>query len=222
MNWWKQTLTLLHVELSRERRRPELLATVALSTLGVALVFVFGGLVRLPQASSSMIWTTLTLAAVTAAGRLHRRKGEPGRIRLLLSGPVGGVPLFLSKAGIVFIFLLASGFLSTFLAWLFFHLPFTWGLWRHFVGMGLGALGLSFVSALMGSLMSKTSPDMLLAGLLMPLVFPLVIAGTKISGEMCNRGGSGDSFSVWLPFLLGFDVLFGVASLWLYETLLKK
>lgn len=220
----RQTLLLLHAELLRERRRPELSATVGLLTLGVALVFVFAGLRGERGAAAPMIWTSLTLAAVAVAGRLHGRTGDRGRLRLFLSGPVGGAPLYLSKVGMVLLVLFGSGILSTAWAFLFFGFPVGAGALTHLAGVLFGSLGLSLVSSLVGALMDETSPDLLLAVLLMPLVFPVVIAGSKISASLCSLSAASvpESLRLWLPFLIGFDVLFGVVCLWIYEPLTRR
>lgn len=220
----RQAWLLLSAELLRERRRPELSSTVALLTLGVALVFVFAGLRGETTAAAPMVWTSLTLASVAVASRLHGRPGDRGRLRLFLSGPVGGAPVYLSKVGMVLLVLLGSGALSTVWAFLFFGFPLGAGVFAHLAGLFLGSLGLSLISSLVGALMDESSPDLLLAVLVMPLIFPVVIAGSKISESLCSHSADAvpDSLRLWLPFLIGFDVLFGVVCLWIYDPLTRR
>lgn len=222
--WWKQTLVLIRSEISSEIRRPEMSITAGLLTLGAVLIFAFSGVEKSPQVASAMIWTVVILVSVASTQKLYHREGEPGRIRLFLSGAESPIPIYLSKLFTVFVIISVSGTLSTVCARFFFGFPLENSPAGHFVGLIFGSLGLGSLAALLGALVEKKSPDMLLAVLLMPLGFPIIVAGSKISAGLYENSGtvSEDMLAVWLPLLIFVDVVFIIAALWLYDPLLRK
>ncbi len=222
--WWKQTIGLIGAEISSEIRRAEMSITAGLLTLGAVLIFALGGVERNPEVASAMIWTVVILVSVASTQRLYHREGEPGRIRLFLSGAESPVPLYLSKMFAVFAVITGSGVLSTICARLFFGFPLQNSPAAHFSGLIFASLGLSALAALLGALTEKKSPDMFLAVLLMPLGFPIIIAGSKISAGLYENNGviPDNTWTVWLPLLVFVDIVFILAGLWLYEPLLRK
>jgi ABC-type transport system involved in cytochrome c biogenesis permease component len=100
---------------------------------------------------------------------------------------------------------------------LFDHLALVVGLF------GLGTLGYASVGALFALMLGRSrSRDVLLAVILYPIIVPVMIAGSKGTSALLEDTPALADAVFWLRFLVAFDAIFLVLSLWAFEPLLVE
>lgn len=218
----QQFTALLVKELRIERRNPELLFTMALLSAAVVLTFTFASRSPSPRLAAPSLWIALTLCTVLATNRLYQREHETGTLDALLSGPVSPTALYLAKTSALFLYLLVVAALTSVLcAWLF---DADFGRKPALLSAVVlaGSAGLSVVGSLLAALGGRRSGDLVLALTLMPLTIPVIIAAAKATEALVRPSFDDTPAFFWLLFLLSFDLLFGVLSLWCFEPLMRR
>lgn len=217
-----QFAALLAKELRIERRKPELMFTMALLSAAVVLTFTFASRAPSSALAASSLWIALTLSTVLATNRLYQREHETGTLDALLSGPVAPTAIYLAKTAALFLYLLVVAALTAVLCAILFEAGF--GVRPFHLGAVVlaGNAGLATVGSLLAALGSRRSGDLVLALALMPLTIPVIIAAAKATEALILPPHAFSTAVVWLEFLLAFDILFGLLSLWCFGPLLRR
>lgn len=181
------------------------------------LLFAFGFPIDRASLGSSaltFIWLTTLFGGILRMNRTFEAENEGGVLDGIRMTPNVALPFFIAKLFINFIFILIIEIISTFFVLLFFNPTDFLSQLKLFVyPLGLGALGLAVIgTTFSGILVSHKRKELILPVISYPLMIPLIIAVLK--------GGEGDL--VWLKLLGGFDALYLIASLMVYETLLES
>jgi heme exporter protein B len=139
---------------------------------------------------------------------------------MLLSPASAGV-IFLAKACGHFLFTALMEVLTVVLIVVFFDLTVVDP--AGFVGsLALGTAAMSLVGTLFSAmLMNARMKEVLLPLVTFPILVPVVIAGVKVTALSIGAPLAEDAAG-WLRFLLGFDMIFGVTTLLLFERMIRS
>jgi heme exporter protein B len=208
---WRDAFLVAGKDLRIELRSRVVLNQVAPFALVVLVLFAFAlGPARPPmvQAAAGLFWVALLFASVLAVQRSFGLEAHDGtRDGLRLSGldPAG---IFLGKAAAVAAQLIVLEVLLTAGVVLFY------GAHIHSYGSVIaacvaGTAGLAAVGTLYGALSAGVRVrETLLPFLLLPVVAPVLLAGTRAWQAALGTGPGGDSADPWLRLMFVFAVVY--------------
>lgn len=227
-------------DLRIEVRSKEILYTMGFFAALLVVVFAFtfpsgstGGQKLVAAAAPGMLWVTIAFAGMVGLGRAFDRERENDTMRALLLAPIPRLAVFLGKAASIAALTLVVAMVAVPLLRLFLGAD----LFRHplpmVVSIVLGAVGFSLVGTVFAaSLLKVRSRDVLLPVILFPLLIPLFVAGTHVTAALLwlpdsVAGGIAGAAPIgkpdlawgWIRFLVVYDAVFLVVSLWTYESL---
>jgi len=163
--------------------------------------------------AAAYLWLSFFFAAVLGLARSFAQEAELGAWRGLLLTPIPRETLYLGKvaSGALFVLAMEVVILPVFLvlyqpvspeaspAWLTAGLALT---------AVLATVGLAAVGVLFTVLASGTGArEALLAGLVLPVVSPVLLAAVRVTAEVC-AGSSWAGLWRWWALLAGFDLIF--------------
>jgi heme exporter protein B len=211
-------------DLRVELRSRELLYTVTFFAALVVVVFTFtfprveGKVVA--EVAPGMLWVAVAFAGTIGLGRAFDREREGDTMRALLLSPAPRVAVFLGKAIAVALLMLAvaavvAPLLALFLGASMFDEPLPL-----LLSVLLGALGFSVAgSVFAAALLRVRARDVLLPVILYPILIPLFVAATRVTGDLLATPVDLEDAWYWIAFLGMFDAAFLVVSLWVFESL---
>ena len=215
---------IIRKDLAIEWRTKESVPAMALFTVTVYVLFHFG-LDRDSldgELASGVLWVTLLLAAVIGVSRLFAAEREQGGIDGLLLAPVDRTALFLAKAFVLFLYLVALELVAVPAFVLLLLAPGAAGGLPELAIVLLAAnVGLAAVGALVSALASETNArELIVPLLLLPMLVPLLIAAASATEPLLRQSASSEELGRWLGFLAGYDALFVLLSLAVFDYLL--
>ncbi len=219
----RQYLAILGKDLLVEFRTREILLTMALFSMLLVIIFAFAFLSDPTKAKDygpGIIWVTVLFSATIGQNRLFDRERENGCLWGLLLSSVDAGTIFLAKATAQFIFTLLMELPTILLIILFFDLPLVQPM-EFIASLLLGTVALSLVGTLFSAmLMNARMKEVLLPLVTYPLLVPVVIAGVKVTSVAVGAPVNEDAW-MWLKFLLGFDMIFAVATWFLFGRMIR-
>lgn len=220
---WRQFVAIVRKDLVVEFRTREILLTMALFSMLLVIVFAFAFLsdpTRARDYGPGIIWVTMLFASTIGQNRLFDRERENGCLWSLLLSPTGAGTIFLAKATTQLVFTLLMELPTLLLILVFFDLPVVRP--GAFAGaLVLGTVALSLVGTLFSAmLMNARMKEVLLPLVTYPLLVPVVIAGVKVTSVAVGAPVAEDP-GTWLRFLLGFDMIFAVATWFLFGRMIR-
>lgn len=219
----RQYLAILGKDLLVEFRTREILLTMALFSMLLVIIFAFAFLSDPTKAKDygpGIIWVTVLFSATIGQNRLFDRERENGCLWGLLLSPIDAGTIFLAKATAQFIFTVLMELPTILLIILFFDLPLVQPM-EFIASLLLGTVALSLVGTLFSAmLMNARMKEVLLPLVTYPLLVPVVIAGVKVTSVAVGAPVNEDAW-MWLKFLLGFDMIFAVATWFLFGRMIR-
>jgi heme exporter protein B len=212
-------------DLRMELRTKESVPAMLLFSVSTFVLFHFG-LDRETVAgdlASGVLWVTLLFAAVLGINRLFVAEREQGGFEGFLLAPVDRTAMFFAKAIVLFTFLVAVELAAVpaFVVLLLGPGPgqalpeLIWVLL-------LADVGIAVVGTLVGALAVQTrARDLIVPLLALPLMVPLVIAGTQATTPLLLQGGAEALPERWLAVLALYDAVFGLLAYALFDFLLE-
>ncbi len=225
----KDALFIAGKDLRVEWRSKEILLTMGYFGFLVVLIFSFAFFRDQKTVSSvaaGIMWVAVAFSGTLGLGRAFEREREGDCIRALLLSPVARPAIYLGKAMGLFLFMLVVEVVVVPSVIFFFNVPegATFGMgrtWRLAICILLGTLGYSIVGTLLAAMLLRAhAKDVLLAIVFYPIILPVLVIGVKATTALFEPEMALDQFGVFLKVLLVFDVVFLVASLWMFEALL--
>ena len=214
----------LRKDLRIEWRTKEAVPAMALFTVTVYVLFHFG-LDRDSldgELASGVLWVTLLLAAVIGVTRLFAAEREQGGLDAFLLAPVDRTALFVAKATALFVYLVALELVAVpaFAVLLlgpsiFDPLP------ELALVLLLADVGLASLGALVSALAAETrARELIVPLLLLPLVVPLLIGAASATEPLFRAAGEPEDLGRYLLLLGGYDLVFLLISLAVFDFLL--
>lgn len=215
---------ILRKDLAIEWRTKESVPAMALFTVTVYVLFHFG-LDRDSldgELASGVLWVTLLLAGVIGVSRLFAAEREQGGIDGLLLAPVDRTALFVAKATVLFLYLVALELVAVPAFILLLLGPDPTSALPELVLVLLAAnVGLAAVGALVSALASETNArELIVPLLLLPMLVPLLIAAASATEPLLRQSPASEDLGRWLAFLAGYDALFVLVALAVFDYLL--
>ncbi|OGH03225.1 MAG: hypothetical protein A2600_08290 [Candidatus Lambdaproteobacteria bacterium RIFOXYD1_FULL_56_27] len=217
-------LAILRKDLTLELRKAENFIAMMFFAVIILLIFSFA----LPPDNDNhknlapgVFWVTFLLSGILGLSKSFALEKDLGCMEALLLAPISRGAIFLGKMlGTLVFLLLMLALLIPLFSLLFYPeaLPYFFEV-----------LGLSMVTALgfssLGTLLSGLTTDVrfkeiLLPILLFPLLIPLLLASVEIlAGIFAGRGFQGELD--WLKLLVGFDLIFLIASYLTFDFVME-
>jgi heme exporter protein CcmB len=220
----RQYLAMVRKDLQVEFRTRDILFTTALFALLMIVIFAFAFLTdptRTRDYGPGIIWVTVLFSSTVGQNRLFERERENGCLWAMLLSPADPGVVFLAKATAQFLFTTLMELPTLVLILVFFDLNVTMP--GPFVAaILLGTVALSLVGTLFSAmLMNARMKEVLLPLVTYPLLVPVVIAGVKVTAVSVGAPVLEEP-GMWLQFLLGFDMIFGVATWFLFGRMIRE
>ncbi|HEY4242483.1 MAG TPA: heme exporter protein CcmB [Kofleriaceae bacterium] len=220
---WRHALAVAAKDLRIELRSREIVYTMGF--FGALLVVVFSFAFPRDEEAvrktvAGMLWVAMAFAGTIGLSRAFDRERENDTMRALLLAPVPRVAVFLGKASIICLLVLAVALVVAPLLALFLSAPVFAVPGPFVLVVVLGALGIAVVGSVFAATLLKVrSRDVLLPVILYPLLIPLFVAGTKCTAALVATIPNLDAAWYWIEFLGMYDAVFLVLSLWIFESL---
>ncbi len=216
---------LLRKDLLLELRTKESVPAMALFSVTTLVIFHFG----LDRASlagdlaAGVLWVTLLLAAMLGVNRLFVSEREQGGFDGFLLAPVDRSALLVAKAAALFAYLVAVEVVAVPAFAVLLLGPSPWPALPVLTGLLLlGDIGVAVIGTLVSALAIQTRARDLIAPLLaLPLLVPVVIAGTRGTTPLLLESGSAAVALKW-PLILGlYDLIFALIAYAVFDFLLE-
>ncbi len=228
---FRQIAALIRKDLGLQFRAKETLALIFVFSILVVLIFAFGFGPQFPESekelgklAASVLWGAFVFAGIITLNRsftLERTHGALHGIRLT-GVDAGNVYLSKVVSNVIILFLLEI--VITPIALQFFGLFDDVSLRTLLKLLGvlsIGTIGFSAVGVLLAGMSTSTSGgESLLSVILLPLVIPIIMAGTKCSVSLLGTGGIEDVS--WLTMLVASSVVFLVSAYLLADAVIEE
>jgi heme exporter protein B len=222
---WTTVGALLRKELLVELRTLESVPGMSLFALSTFVVFHFA----LNRASvegdlaAGILWVTLLFAAILGVNRLFVADAEEGGFDGFLLAPVERSAMFLAKALTLLCYLLVLELVAV---PAFALLLLGSSLWPALAwlaaALALGDVGVAVIGTLIAALAVRTRARDLLGPLLaLPLLVPIVIAGSRASSPLLVVVHQTTPAIRWLLTLGLYDLVFGLIAYAVFDFLLE-
>ena len=220
-SFWAITSATLAKDLRLEWRSKDAINSMLFFALLVVVIFSFS---FDPTAEESrhiaggLIWVAFLFAAVVALNQTWAREMRNAVLDAYRVSPAPANPLFLAKAFGNFIFVSIIQALMTPLFTVFYNLRPLGPAWQLIPVAILGSCALVVNGTFFAAMSLHTrSREIMLPILLFPFSIPALVAMVQATNTILTGQ---DSAKFWIVLLLTYDVVFTVACLLLFETVL--
>jgi heme exporter protein B len=216
---------LIRKDLRLELRAPESVPAMVLFSLSTFVLFHFA--LDRPSVdgdlAAGVLWVTLLFAAVLGINRLFVAEREEGGFDGFLLAPVDRTAMFVAKATVLFMFLVALEIAAIAAFSILLLGPSPWPALPGLAAvLALADAGLAVVGTLVAALAVQTrARDLLVPLLALPLSVPLVIAGARATSPLLDAAGAGALEGRWLLTLGLYDLVFGLLAYAIFDFLLE-
>ena len=174
--------------------------------------------------AAGVLWVTLLLAAVLGMNRLFVAEREQGGFDGFLMAPVDRTALFVSKAIVLFSFLLAVELVAVPAFVVLLLAPGAGQALPELLAvLALADLGIAVVGTLVGALGVQTrARDLIIPLIALPLLVPVVISSAQATSPLFAEGGAEALPGRWLAVLALYDAVFGLLAYAVFDFLLEE
>jgi heme exporter protein B len=216
---------ILRKELRVELRTLEAVPGMALFSVTTFVLFHFG----LDRSSidgdlaSGVLWVTLLFASMLGVNRLFVADEEQGGFDAFLLAPVDRTALLVAKAIALLVFLIVVELVAVAAFALLLLGPPLWqALPSLLAPLALADLGVAVIGTLVGAIAVRTRARDLIGPLLaLPLLIPVILAGSKLTTPLLLAAGAGAMPGRWLAVLGLYDLVFGLIAFAVFDFLLE-
>ena len=248
MSFWKAALAVLKKDLRSEFRTKEVFSSSVVFALLVIVTFsiAFEPTSRQAQElSGGLLWIAIAFPAMLALSRTFARQVPNDALLGLQMAPISPAAVYTGKllGNLIFLGLLEVILLPLFAV---FYNVRLWGAgvalrWtldppgieplEITLGVGpalvlilvLGTWGLAAVGTTFAAITTSIRlREIMLPVLLFPIEIPLLLSLMEATTAVLRGGDSIVNPSIWLRLCFGFDVIFTILSLYLFEYILKE
>jgi heme exporter protein B len=173
--------------------------------------------------AAGVLWVTLLFASVLGINRLFVTEREQGGFDAFLLAPVDRTAMLVAKALLLFGYLSAVELVavSVYSVLLLGPSPFQ-ALPGLPLVLALANAGIAVVGTLVGALAVQTrARDLIVPLMALPLLLPIVIAGSEATAPLLMEGGAQALPGRWLGILGLYDVIFALIAFAVFDFLLE-
>lgn len=217
-----QITVLVRKDILLEARTREAFIPMAVFGLLVLVLFSFSfDLAResTGQVVSGILWTAILFAGMLGVGRGFALERDRGALDALLLTPIAAGTLYLARLVATLLLMLSLECVLLPAGTVLFNVPLMQP--RLLGALALGTFGFSVVATLFAALAaSSRARDVLLPLLMLPVLLPLIIAVVQATSEAIAGPGL-FAGPPWLRLAAGFDVLFLIVSLSIFDFVIR-
>lgn len=224
MSYTRHVLTHLTKDLRLEWRNREVINGMLFFTLLVAVVFslafdpaAFPTIAR--QISGGLLWVGLLFASITALNQSWARELHNSVLEGQRMAPAPASALFVGKAvaNLVFVSVIEVVLAPVFAV--FYNLHPLGNAWLLLLILPLGTWGLTVNGTFFAALSLRTrNRELLLPLVLCPIAMPALLAMVQATTNVLTGEYPP---SLWIKVLVGYDIVFTIACVLLFETVLN-
>ena len=176
------------------------------------------------ELAAGVLWVTLLFAAVLGMSRLFVAEREQGGFDGFLLAPVDRTSLFVAKAAVLFLFLVAVELAAVPAFAILLLGPSPWPAAEELgLVLLLADLGIAVIGTLVGALGIQTRARELIVPILaLPLMIPLAIAAARATSPLFLEAGMEALPGRWLLVLGLYDLVFGLVAFAVFDFLLEE
>jgi heme exporter protein B len=237
MGVFRQIGWLIHKDLALQFRTKDALALIVVFSVLVVLIFCFAFGPIFPEQleergklAASVLWATFLFAGIITLNRSFDIERANGALHGLRLTGVDASCLYLSKVVSIFAFLILLEVIVTPITLQFLDvltvLPVAlqeqlpWLLFKLIGVLAIGTLGFCAVGVIVSGISAHTDgKESLLSVILLPLTFPVIMAGAKCTVSLLTTGGLGGNF--WISILVVYSLVFLASSYLLFEFVVE-
>jgi heme exporter protein B len=216
---------LVRKDLRLELRTRESVPAMLLFSISTFVLFHFGLDRRTLEGdlAAGVLWVTLLFAAVLAINRLFVAEREEGGFDGFLLAPVDRTAMFVAKAAVLLVFLVAFEVAAVAAFALLLLGPSPWPALPELAAvLALADVGIAVTGTLVGALAVQTRAREVIVPLLaLPLMLPVAIAAAQATAPLLAEAGAGGLEGRWLVVLGLYDMVFGLLALAVFDFLLE-
>lgn len=221
--FWRAVLTIAWKDLLLELRTKEIVSSLLVFALLVAVVFNFA-IDPLPElvalALPGMLWIAFVFAGILGLNRTYVREKDRESLTGLMLSPVGRDAIYFGKLLGILVFMLIVEVLMYPVFAVLFGLPLFMP--RLLVIAFPATLGFAAVGTIFSAMAVHTrSREVMLPLLFFPIALPIIVAAVESSAGVLEGAGWA-SMSRWLQLMGVFDILFLVVSSFAFEYVLEE
>jgi heme exporter protein B len=183
---------------------------------------------RDPTAVSSLdvapgaLWVTFTFAAMVGLNRAFLLERENGAMDGMLLTPVPRTAIFLGKMGGNLLFVALVEAISIPLFILFYNVSLAARLPQLILVTAMATVAFVAVGTLLSAMVVRTRfAELMLPVLLLPFLIPPVVSAVQVTARIL-AGRPLSEMMGWLKLLAGFDIVFCVLTVLLFEATLDE
>ena len=237
MGVFRQIGWLIHKDLALQFRTKDMLTLIIVFSVLVVLIFCFAFGPIFPEKleergklAASVLWATFLFAGIITLNRSFDVERANGALHGLRLTGVDASYFYISKVISIFVFLILLEVVVTPIALQFLDvltvLPVAlqeqlpWLLLKLIGVFAIGTLGFCAVGVIVSGISSHAQgKESLLSVILLPLTFPVIMAGAKCTVSLLTTGGLGGNF--WISVLVVYSLVFLASSYLLFEFVLE-
>ncbi len=222
MSYLSKVLAIVWKDVVAELRTKEMFSSMLVFSLLVIVIFNFSFDLRvenIAQVAPGVLWVTFAFASTLELNRSLALEMENDCLDGLLLAPMDRSVIYFGKmlGNLVFICAIEALILPIF------SVLFNLNLIRPslLLTIFLGTVGFAGVGTLLSAIAVNTrAREVMLPVLLFPIILPVVIAATKVTGGILDGIPLSD-LAHWLRFLVAFDVIFLVVSYMTFDFVVQ-
>lgn len=200
-------------DIRAEVRTKDIFSSMFVFALLAVIIFNFAFEMRVPDmtmVAPGIIWVAITFAGTLGLNRAFVIEQDKGSLAGLLLAPIDRAAIYFGKMLSSLVFMLVVEVILLPLVMVFFNLPLL--TWQHLVVLLLGTYGFAAVGTVFSGIAVNTrAREVLLPILLFPVVLPVLIAGSKMTGALLD-GETFASLGDWLRLIVIYDIAFTVVA----------
>ncbi|MDC3414552.1 heme exporter protein CcmB [Aquibacillus sp. 3ASR75-11] len=224
MMFFKQSLLILKRDLKIEFRNKSLLLSMIIFAVlfQVFLQIVFDANIEaIKKIAAGVLWIPILLSALLGFSKYGIAERENDALTGLLIAPVDRGAIFLGKllGNLLFVFIVVI--ISVPVFFLFLKQPFPESIGLLLFTLFLGSWGFVALGVFFTTLAQSSSiTDLLVPIMIFPLAVPLFLAISQLT-EMALYPSIVMGQDLWVLLLVGYNILFTIAPLFLFDILLE-
>jgi heme exporter protein B len=224
--FWKTAFAILRKDLRAEFRTKEVFNSSAVFALLVIVTFSMAFEPTSEQAralSGGLLWVAYAFAAMLGLSRTFAREVPNDCLQGLRMAPVSASAIYIGKLLSNFVFLGLIQLIVLPIFGLFFNVTLRPVAAQLVLVVLLGSWGLSAIGTTFAAIATSIRlRELMLPVLLFPIELPLLLYLVESTTALINGGDAIIELNVWLRMALGFDIIFTVLSLFLFEYILEE
>jgi len=225
LGFWQAAITILRKDFRAEFRTKEVFNSAVVFALIVIVVFsmAFDPSTRQAQEmSGGLLWIAFAFSAVLALGRTFAREVPNDALLGLQMAPIPPAAVYAGKllSNLAFLGLLELLLLPLF--GVFYNLRLGEVAAPLVLIVALGSWGLAAVGTTFAAIATSVRlREMMLPVLLFPVEIPLILSLVEATTAVLRDNSLAGAW-IWLQICIGFDVIFTILSLFLFEYVLGE